>query len=297
METTIAAHWMMIPFSQEINIQIDEDRLRAPLKIDATVREELCIVFLHGLGGTHRYWQSGAASLQSSSIKVRCVLVDLLGFGDSPKPWCQYTLERHIQALELVLSQFSRMVIVGHSLGAALALAYAARHPESVRRLILISLPYFSDQNTAYRWLRRRPSGWMYTNMITTALACIFTRRIVGKLLPFVISSVPKEVARDLVKHTFLSSTSSLWNVLYRYDLDKEANAVAQNLGVICIHAKDDASAPLFGVSQLVERHETWELVVLEQGGHHLWFSQTQSCWRIINECIAQCESMGSNHN
>ena len=70
METTIAAHWMIIPFSQEINIQIDEDRLRAPLKIDATVREELCIVFLHGLGGTHRYWQSGAASLQPRRIAL-----------------------------------------------------------------------------------------------------------------------------------------------------------------------------------------------------------------------------------
>lgn len=245
-----------------------------------------CIVFLHGLGGSNRYWQAGAASIRHSGIKAHFVMVDLIGFGDSPKPWCRYTLNRHVQALRSALSRYKAVVMVGHSLGAALALAYVARYPDCVQRLVLISLPYFGDQATAYRWLRRRPGGWLYTNMIATALACMFTRQIVGKLLPLVITSVPKEVAEDLVKHTFLSSTSSLWNVLYRYDLDKEANALAPHISVTCIHAADDKTAPLVGVARLVDRYDNWELITLMQGGHHPWFSQTERLWQIIEETL-----------
>jgi pimeloyl-ACP methyl ester carboxylesterase len=240
------------------------------------------IVFLHGLGGTSRYWQAGTAAFNQSGIFARCHMVDLLGFGRSPKPWCRYTLDRHVGALESILQQYSNVVLVGHSLGAALALAYAARHPGSVKKLVLISLPYFDDQANAYRWLRRRPSGWLYTNMITTALGCIFTRRIVGNFLPLVITSVPKEVVQDLVKHTFLSSTSSLWNVLYRYDLNKEAAALSSDIRVTCIHAHDDDTAPFSGTKGIVERFPSWELIALKHGGHHLWFSQTETCWKAI---------------
>jgi len=237
-----------------------------------------CIVFLHGLGGTLRYWQTGSASIKLTNKKAHYIFVDLLGFGDSPKPTCRYTLDQHVNALSAVIGQFKSVEIVGHSLGAAIALAYAARHPKTVKRLVLISLPYFHDQKSAYRWLRRKPSGWLYTNMFVTALVCIFSRRIVGRLLPLLITSVPKPIVRDLVKHTFISSTASLWNVLYQYDLEKEASSISEKTDVICIHASDDNTAPLLGVSQLISRHLSWKLITCEQGGHHLWFTQTTVC-------------------
>ena len=42
------------------------------------------LVFIAGLGGTTRYW---APRLSSIDDHYRIVLVDLLGFGRSPKPW------------------------------------------------------------------------------------------------------------------------------------------------------------------------------------------------------------------
>ena len=80
------------------------------------------VVFLPGLGGTTRYWSSRVAALER---RYRVVLVDLLGFGDSPRPWARYSVERHVQSLAEVLRPYGRVTLVGHSLGALLAIAYA----------------------------------------------------------------------------------------------------------------------------------------------------------------------------
>ena len=170
------------------------------------------IVLLHGLGGTQRYWLTGLETLKQH---YHVILVDLLGFGDSDKPWINYTKERHLDALSKALQHLDRFMLVGHSLGAALAIAYSAKHPHQVTGQVLISLPYFATKEVAFKWLRRTPSGWLMTNMLTAVITCLVTRRVVGKFLPLLLKDYPREIAEDLLKHTFLSSTTSLWQVLY----------------------------------------------------------------------------------
>lgn len=234
------------------------------------------LVFLHGVGGTFRYWLAGPRP--PTFAAHRTMLVDLLGFGDSPKPWCRYTVDRHLDALHSALAGHRRMTLVGHSMGAVLALAYAARHPTAVRRLVLLGLPYFGSQANAYRWFRREPGGWIYTNMFATALACMFSRRIIGKLLPYLLRDVPRSVAEDLVKHTFLSSTTSIWEVLYRHDLAADALALPEELPVYCLHGTRDNSAPVDGVMRLASGRANWHVELLDGVDHHPWLRQQDRC-------------------
>ena len=238
------------------------------------------LVFLHGIGGTLRYWLAGPQPPVFAGHKT--TLVDLLGFGDSPKPWCRYTVDRHLQALRATIDHGVPATIVGHSLGAALAIAYAARHPQHVRRLVLIGLPYFGSQASAYRWFRRKPGGWIYTNMAATALACMFTRRIIGRLLPYLLPDIPRSIAQDLVKHTFLSSTTSIWEVLYRYDLARDANALPTDLPVCILHGTLDDSAPLAGVQRLAAGRKKWTMALCQGVDHHPWLRQPQRCHDVI---------------
>lgn len=234
------------------------------------------LVFLHGLGGTLRYWLAGP---QPPTFPMcTTLLVDLLGFGDSPKPWFRYTMDRHLQALHAVMGRHRPVTLVGHSLGAALALAYAARHPGAVRALVLLSLPYFGNQTNAYRWLRRKPGGWVYTNMAATALACMFTRRIAGHLLPYLLTDIPRSVAEDLVKHTFMSSTTTMWEVLYRHDLAADANALPPELPVFIVHGSRDDTAPVDGVVRLAAGRTNWRVTLLDDVDHHPWLRQPQRC-------------------
>ncbi|HDL49812.1 MAG TPA: alpha/beta hydrolase [Actinobacteria bacterium] len=243
------------------------------------VRASRSFVFLHGLGGTQVYW---TAADGESHLPPGSTLVDLLGFGRSPRPLIRYTLETHLAALEPVLVRRAPFILVGHSLGAALALAYAARHPSQVAALVLISLPSYGGPKGAIRWFRRSLRGWFLTNMVLTALVCVATRRLLGPILPMLIRDVPREVARDMVEHNFMSSTTSLWNVLYRRDVALDLDALPEDLPVMFIHGTDDATAPIDAVRRLVDGRAGRQLIELTGVDHHPWLRNPAECAELI---------------
>jgi pimeloyl-ACP methyl ester carboxylesterase len=70
----------------------------------------------------------------------RLVAYDLRGRGESDKPDKGYSLAIHGEDLEALLDQFKlkKAILVGHSLGAHIALRFAATRPQRVERLVLI---------------------------------------------------------------------------------------------------------------------------------------------------------------
>lgn len=236
-------------------------------------------VFLHGLGATHRYW---LRPLEDTPPPGRITLIDLLGFGDSPQPWFRHTVDRHVERLHARLAGEQDMTLVGHSLGAALALAYAARHPGQVRRLVLLSLPYFGGESEAYRWLRQTPEGWIFTNVALMTLACVVTRRVLSALLPYLRPDLPREVAQDAVKHSWMASTTSLWDVVYRHDLRQDADALGERIPVVCIHGARDMTVPARSACRLAAGRANWLTLVLPGTDHHPWLREPQACRELI---------------
>lgn len=241
------------------------------------------VVFLHGLGGTARYWTCGPVAPVFPGCRTR--LLDLYGFGDSPRPWCRYTVARHLDALQRTLGDGPPLTLVGHSMGAALALIYAARFPARVRALCLLALPHYGNPHNARAWFAQQRGGWLYTSMFATALACIVTRRVAGRWLPHLVRDVPAEVARDLVKHNALSSTTSLWDVLYRHDLGGDAAMLPADLAVRCVHGRRDTTAPYTAAARLAHAHR-WQWVALDDADHHPWLRRPQRCHAAIRELL-----------
>lgn len=67
-----------------------------PLHVDVLGEGGPTLAFLPGHGLTTRYFGPRVAPLAADA---RLVLVDLLGFGRSPKPWVEYTVDRHVAEL------------------------------------------------------------------------------------------------------------------------------------------------------------------------------------------------------
>ena len=228
------------------------------------------VVFQPGLGATTRYWRDRVAPL---AARARLVLVDLLGFGRSPKPWTTYTVDRHVTALHGVLGPLAAargpLTIVGHSLGARLAATYAARYPETVHQLVLVSLPYFGGAERAKGYFQRRGvEGWVMTHLIPAALVCLLSRRLLGWAFPVLLPTLPREVAEDLTQMTWRSSTSTLWQTIYEYDITDDLARVAARIPVLCLHGDHDASAPLGPMLALAQTHARCEVRV-RAGAHH----------------------------
>jgi pimeloyl-ACP methyl ester carboxylesterase len=81
--------------------------------------------------------------MQSTSTIHRAYALDLWGFGDSAKQASLYPFEKQIALLEGFVQQMgiSNFSLVGHGLGAILALYYTADHPREVDRLMVIGYP------------------------------------------------------------------------------------------------------------------------------------------------------------
>jgi len=253
-----------------------------PLHLETDGNGEDHLVFLAGLGGTTNYWSSGVKPLQKTH---KVTLVDLLGFGESPKPWTRYSTEQHVSALHGVLSDLGPITLVGHSLGALITVAYAARYPSQVQRIVLMSLPFFGSKDKAYAYFRVGSvrGGFLFTNIFLTMLTCIFTRRVFGRILPYIIRDLPTDVVRDLVKHTWRSSTSSLWEVVYRNDVSKNFRSLPKEMDVVFIHGDEDVTAPIKAVETIVSIRKDWKLSALNGVDHHPFYRDRETCLKLIN--------------
>jgi pimeloyl-ACP methyl ester carboxylesterase len=99
------------------------------------------IIFIHGWLGSWRYWWP---SMQALSPHYRAFAFDLWGFGDSSKAPDQYSLVAYVSMLDEFISRLGiakPVTLIGHSLGAAVALAYTNENPNSVDKLVTVALP------------------------------------------------------------------------------------------------------------------------------------------------------------
>lgn len=95
------------------------------------------LVCAHGLTANASGFQLLADELASDH---RVFAYDLRGRGDSDKPEHGYSVPIHAADLaELIAKlELSRPVLIGHSLGALIALYFAAQYPELLSKLVLI---------------------------------------------------------------------------------------------------------------------------------------------------------------
>lgn len=98
------------------------------------------MVFVHGWGGSSRYWESTAKALSDT---FDCLLYDLRGFGRSRLPEepieLLYEMEEYADDLAELLDalELNRVYINAHSMGASAAALFLNRYPERVERAIL----------------------------------------------------------------------------------------------------------------------------------------------------------------
>jgi pimeloyl-ACP methyl ester carboxylesterase len=189
------------------------------------------VLLLHGMASSTRYWQPLLPYLIS---KHRVITVDLLGFGYSPKPkTSSYTPEEHVQSIVETLDHLKinqPMVVVGHSMGALLALRLGVLHPKRISKLVLIGMPiYYSPteakQAITHGRLIERLAYYGPTSSALCHIWCLGLRPLSKHIAPLYLRHLPKAAAQDSVLHTWWAYAHSRTNVIehqhVREDLGK----------------------------------------------------------------------------
>ncbi|MBS1869640.1 MAG: alpha/beta hydrolase [Actinobacteria bacterium] len=125
---------------------------------DATVRvlehpgKGPAVVLLHGLPGTAQDFDAVVARLPGR----RTVAIDRPGFGFSSGGYHPFAEQlATIRALLRTL-HLGRVVLVGHSYGGTLALAYAEQRPQDVRGLVLVDAAAAGQRSSAFKRAQSR---------------------------------------------------------------------------------------------------------------------------------------------
>jgi pimeloyl-ACP methyl ester carboxylesterase len=148
---------------------------------------ETPIVLIHSPGSSLDFWNSVAPALRRQR---RTVALDLPGFGGTRLPTDRLDLMALAAGVGTLLDAIGvrNAIVVGFSLGAAVALEVAASRPDLVRGVVLLSGCLFS-----VRQMTERPLGAVTKPRLGAALA-----------LQFIESIIP---ITEATKQTLLGST------------------------------------------------------------------------------------------
>lgn len=139
------------------------------------------LLLVHGLGSSCRDWQHQLDAFTAPSVKpYRVITCDLRGHGRSPRPKRRYHLDDLVADIEalLVHLDLQRVHLLGISMGAIVTLELAARRPDLVRSLVLVSCPPalpLHDFRTRRIYLQRR---LLITLLGMPAVAWVLARRL-----------------------------------------------------------------------------------------------------------------------
>ncbi len=103
-------------------------------------QDQAPFLLLHGAGSSLAQWRENLTALAQERPVYA---LDLLGFGDSEKVATELNTDLWVAQVAAFWQTYLRrpMILMGHSLGALVALQSATSHPEQVDRLIMLTLP------------------------------------------------------------------------------------------------------------------------------------------------------------
>lgn len=108
------------------------------------------VVLLHGFLGSHQIWENTIADLSKS---YRVIAIDLPGHGDTHNFGYVHTMELMAKSVKAVLDNLrvKKYVLIGHSMGGYVALAFADLFPDNICGLCLFHSSGYADSEEKKR--------------------------------------------------------------------------------------------------------------------------------------------------
>ena len=246
------------------------------------------VVLIHGNPGSYQDWTRLYGPL---SAQYQAIAFDRPGHGHSDRPnHRDITVEVQATMLRAALDQLNidRPVLVGHSWGSALALAYALEFPRDLSGLVLLApAVYLSDDGVSF--ISKLPAmpvigdimNFLFTPLIAASLVRSDLRKAFApdRVPPHYLRSVlsewtrPKKVKWYAVDDALLNE--SLPNLSARYSEIRTPMTIVTGDSDLIVRAKENAY-------RLHESLPTSRLQVLSQTGHQIPFTRPEAVFDAI---------------
>ncbi|MBD1853254.1 alpha/beta fold hydrolase [Leptolyngbya sp. ST-U4] len=237
------------------------------------------ILLLHGFGASLTQWQENLLPLSQHRTVYA---LDLVGFGASEKASAAYNVGFWVdQVYEFWCTFINRPIaLIGHSLGALVALTAAAAYPELAENLILITLPA-SRQEVLPGWLQptvSRIESWFSSPIVIGPLFRLIARpRVVRSILKLAYVNHSR-ITEELIEGFLIAGRdrgaarafSRLSQARTRFDfcLDTRDLLDRVKLPILVLWGEGDRVIPLTWGRQLPDLHPNLRLIEIPEAGH-----------------------------
>lgn len=250
----------------EIGLTIDADGIATNYH-DMGEGDATPVLLLHGSGPGVTAWANWRFNLPVLAQSRRVVAPDMVGFGYTERPeGVQYNLDNWVQhGIDFLNALGLHQVdVVGNSYGGALALAIAIRHPDRVRRLVLMGAAGVDFELTP-----GLDAVWGYTPSLEHMRELI-------KTFAFNQNLVSDELAelryRASVRPGYQEAFSAMFPAPRQRWVDAlvspEAAIRAVQQETLIIHGRDDVIVPPVTSEKLFKHIDRAQLHVFGRCGH-----------------------------
>ena len=249
------------------------------------------LVLLHGIVGCGDYFGAG---YDTPTAGRRLVVPDLLGFGDSYRSAapCGYGLNRHLDALDemaTALELTGPLTVAGHSLGAVLALHWAARRHDQVQRVVAMSAPLYlsaAEGHAHVRRLGRLEAAMAFDTPVARATCAWMCRhRTTASWLAVGLKPhLPVRLARRGVLHTWPAYLGAMDNIVLDSKWRTALSTLAAARVPVLFAAGEQDPVPVTGrTAQLAEQYPTVTSVTHPTAGHDLPLAEPAWCRSLLD--------------
>ncbi len=244
------------------------------------------LVLIHGLSTPS--WVFMGLTRGLTRLGFRVLIYDLYGRGLSARPKVAHDRALYLGQLEeLLQAQEVRgpVALLGYSMGGAIATAFAARHPERVRRLFLLAPAGIALAPMPL--LARATRAGVFGDWLWGLAGARYLRRSARKDArgASVIADLTARIRRETRSRGYLPALLSSMRHMLDDPLEDEHRALAQaGMPVLAIWGERDEVIPLRAMARLTEWNHAAHHAVIPGAGHALVHSHPREVLAAIAE-------------
>lgn len=242
-----------------------------------------CIVLLHGFLESMAIWDEFAQSL---SKRYRVVCIDLPGHGKSENIGFVHTTEMMAECVKEVLHSLmiSKCVMVGHSMGGYVTLAFAEKYEHNLRGFALFHSHAAADpeekkkdRNRAIQVVKRNP-----VVLINELVPNLFAE---GNRKKFILD------IEELIRNASSMTKQGIVNCMEGMKDRADRRNILQNarVPVLLMLGKKDPIMNFDSLKPQAELSEQIQLVSLEETGHMGFIESKEESLLAIKRFILRC--------